>query len=410
VSEYKINYYHADSLVGHFYVQFEGQLPLNIDGKGQKIFGKNPAIPRMPIAAGKVVDESKIHIDKNVKKILASTSVTREQFESAYQFAVNSMKDGGLYHGTLDNCINFNQQIFAASGGKGHFINLFPKSKLEADVTAASQYAMQYYESNSYKSVTGLTADFVALRYGVSKDRIVENHNLNVDLAGRPTLDKTFTIMPENTQSSNTPSRDSGIFINNQASHFANPLFHNYQPSYLSGSLFSQPSFFMGRNYMHEPSWLYTKPQVIKNGLGDFMKYQEAKQKFQSLVWSCVRDNSCKDTISSLADRAVRDAYSSSLFVPFSIKSDLYSSASSAAMGWSGSLSSVSLSRTGYTIGSWTHPLRSELKYAASHVSPLVLDLNGDGIKLFPYTKGVYFDIDNDGFMEKVGWVSPEDG
>ena len=48
--------------------------------------------------------------------------------------------------------------------------------------------------------------------------------------------------------------------------------------------------------------------------------------------------------------------------------------------------------------------MREELGYAASHVSPLVLDLNGDGVKLFPYTEGVHFDIDNDGFMEKVGW------
>jgi hypothetical protein len=25
-------------------------------------------------------------------------------------------------------------------------------------------------------------------------------------------------------------------------------------------------------------------------------------------------------------------------------------------------------------------------------------------------SKGVYFDIDNDGFAERVGWVSPQDG
>ena len=58
----------------------------------------------------------------------------------------------------------------------------------------------------------------------------------------------------------------------------------------------------------------------------------------------------------------------------------------------------------------WAQSLRSKLGYAASHVSPLVLDLEGDGIDLLPYTKGVYFDIDNDGFKERVGWLSASDG
>jgi hypothetical protein len=60
--------------------------------------------------------------------------------------------------------------------------------------------------------------------------------------------------------------------------------------------------------------------------------------------------------------------------------------------------------------GVWTHTIRTELQYAVSHVSPLVMDLNGDGVKLLPYTKGVFFDIDNDNFAENIGWVSPEDG
>ncbi|MBO3712989.1 MAG: hypothetical protein J5X22_21645 [Candidatus Accumulibacter sp.] len=44
-------------------------------------------------------------------------------------------------------------------------------------------------------------------------------------------------------------------------------------------------------------------------------------------------------------------------------------------------------------------------------VSPLVLDLNGDGVQLANLNgHGVYFDIDNDGFREASGWVTPEDG
>ena len=44
-------------------------------------------------------------------------------------------------------------------------------------------------------------------------------------------------------------------------------------------------------------------------------------------------------------------------------------------------------------------------------VDPLVLDLNGDGIKLTGATDGTaYFDLDADGIREKVGWVSSQDG
>ncbi|VVE67449.1 Bifunctional hemolysin/adenylate cyclase [Pandoraea anapnoica] len=43
---------------------------------------------------------------------------------------------------------------------------------------------------------------------------------------------------------------------------------------------------------------------------------------------------------------------------------------------------------------------------------PLVLDLNGDGVKLTDYVSApVWFDADNDGgSLEQTGWVSPEDG
>src|SRR5581483_11416030 len=47
-------------------------------------------------------------------------------------------------------------------------------------------------------------------------------------------------------------------------------------------------------------------------------------------------------------------------------------------------------------------------------VSPLVLDLDGDGVELTSLTGGgaapVYWDIDNDGFREASAWVKPDDG
>ncbi|ETO12377.1 iron-regulated protein frpC [Reticulomyxa filosa] len=53
---------------------------------------------------------------------------------------------------------------------------------------------------------------------------------------------------------------------------------------------------------------------------------------------------------------------------------------------------------------------KDAIAYATTHVSPIVLDLNGDGVKLYSYKEGVYFDYDNDHFAEKVGWISEDDG
>ena len=43
-------------------------------------------------------------------------------------------------------------------------------------------------------------------------------------------------------------------------------------------------------------------------------------------------------------------------------------------------------------------------------VDPLILDLNGDGVKTVALADGVHFDFDKNGFAEKIGWVSAEDG
>lgn len=47
---------------------------------------------------------------------------------------------------------------------------------------------------------------------------------------------------------------------------------------------------------------------------------------------------------------------------------------------------------------------------AESITSPLVLDLDGDGVETISSEQGVYFDHAGDGFAEKTGWVSPDDG
>ena len=42
--------------------------------------------------------------------------------------------------------------------------------------------------------------------------------------------------------------------------------------------------------------------------------------------------------------------------------------------------------------------------------SPLVVDLDGDGIETLGTDAGVYFDHDDNGFLEKTGWVGKDDG
>ncbi len=42
--------------------------------------------------------------------------------------------------------------------------------------------------------------------------------------------------------------------------------------------------------------------------------------------------------------------------------------------------------------------------------SPLVLDLNGDGVKTISKSAGIHFDLDGNGFAETTGWVDKNDG
>jgi hypothetical protein len=42
--------------------------------------------------------------------------------------------------------------------------------------------------------------------------------------------------------------------------------------------------------------------------------------------------------------------------------------------------------------------------------SPVVIDLNGDGVQTVSKENGVLFDIDSDGLLEKTGWIDNKDG
>ena len=61
--------------------------------------------------------------------------------------------------------------------------------------------------------------------------------------------------------------------------------------------------------------------------------------------------------------------------------------------------------------GSKIIPQVKEIVSTAETVrSPLVVDLDGDGIETLGTDAGVYFDHDDNGFLEKTGWVGKDDG
>lgn len=47
---------------------------------------------------------------------------------------------------------------------------------------------------------------------------------------------------------------------------------------------------------------------------------------------------------------------------------------------------------------------------APARIDPLLIDLDGDGIETTYVNNRVYFDHNADGFKEKSGWVSADDG
>ena len=96
---------------------------------------------------------------------------------------------------------------------------------------------------------------------------------------------------------------------------------------------------------------------------------------------------------------------------------------------WSNGFSDLNLTSGGWNNGGngalsgmetsfLVNPIASEsigfIGGAMNYVSPLVLDLDGDGVApdlTHAYSDGkVFFDIDADGFAERVGWVKADDG
>ena len=54
--------------------------------------------------------------------------------------------------------------------------------------------------------------------------------------------------------------------------------------------------------------------------------------------------------------------------------------------------------------------IRNQVHSAKQTVSPLILDLDGDGVETTHISAGTHFDHDGNGFAEATGWVGPDDG
>lgn len=73
------------------------------------------------------------------------------------------------------------------------------------------------------------------------------------------------------------------------------------------------------------------------------------------------------------------------------------------------------LDQWGFPVPVWFLPARERYGQTPGMGSPLILDLDGDGIETtaMGYGEGastVYFDLNNDGFAERTGWVAGGDG
>jgi hypothetical protein len=63
-------------------------------------------------------------------------------------------------------------------------------------------------------------------------------------------------------------------------------------------------------------------------------------------------------------------------------------------------------------LSTWLKTVTDQMTAARTEASPLILDLDGDGIEVSALnsTGSVYWDVDNDGFREASSWVGKDDG
>lgn len=61
-------------------------------------------------------------------------------------------------------------------------------------------------------------------------------------------------------------------------------------------------------------------------------------------------------------------------------------------------------------LDSFLSPDGPDMSNAENQASPIIIDLDGDGIETLSVSSGVFFDHDGNQFAENTGWVAPDDG
>jgi hypothetical protein len=138
-------------------------------------------------------------------------------------------------------------------------------SKL-AKALAAGQFITNPSDPRNYNLLTaqkigdnyivyGLDEDDVAAKYGVAKERVIENHSLNVDLTGRPTHSKSFIIKPDPEIDDSTYNEDN---IKTEEEH------SGYQPE---------------RNMINDFFKYYEVPEIHEEGINNLQRFERMHER-----------------------------------------------------------------------------------------------------------------------------------
>jgi hypothetical protein len=92
--------------------------------------------------------------------------------------------------------------------------------------------------------------------------------------------------------------------------------------------------------------------------------------------------------------------------------SDFISNISDTTAELANDLNMAMMDAHSFTPPAWLKTITDMITAARTEASPLILDLDGDGIEVSALnsTGSVYWDVDNDGFREASSWVGKDDG
>ena len=383
MSEYTITYYHTTSLTGHFELSF-GDEPGRVHGKMLgDISTKEDNLGESPEINFDILDK------KNSQKFTVKYQ-DKERYEKAKEFAKNPTN----YDPIDKNCVKFANDVNKIAGGPkqpdlGTFITRDKYNEM-GGTPAARQMESRF----------GINGDVTRLTPSQEKN-IEEQFNLpegSVKSKGMEYKASEFGDHLEFKYEINNPDMGShkGDYTR---SSVLNTIINNFGGS---------PPFFE----FNVPG--YTKPLTPDPYASYKMPDFEYKSPYELYKSPFLKD--LKETLGEGKDKirlpdhgTKKDPYSA--YLAQKELSECLNNRGGCGPIYESILRSVSgdYQSKASLVPPWAQSLRSKLGYAASHVSPLVLDLEGDGIELLPYTKGVYFDIDNDGFKERVGWLSASD-